>query len=97
MMYGTNNIPHARIVTPTLTYHKHAIRWDGVNAEIRRGADVKLRLTLTEEITVYPGTGAYRLVGEVDGQPQVWSVDNQGCGCGMAVKVTDTLTADVPV
>lgn len=96
MTVTQDRIPHARIVTPSVTFEKHEFRIQDLVAEVRRGPDVKRVMLITEDVGTYPDA-TYRLVGLVDGTPEIWRVDNQGCGCGMAVSEIETPENEVPV
>jgi hypothetical protein len=95
MSVAQDRIPHARVVTPTVTFVKHEFRLAAGEASVRRGPDIKRQMVLTEEAGVYE-PGVYRLVGLVDGQSEIWRVDNQGCGFGVAVKELPTDPNEIP-
>lgn len=90
----SDKMGNARIVTPTLTFVKHRFEFDAGVAQVSR---MKVEATLTDVTAAYVSPGVLRLEGtNSDGLPEVWRVDNLGCGCRNTVQVLDTAAEDVP-
>lgn len=90
----SDKMGNARIVTRSKTFVKHAFTFDQGVATVSRA---KVEATLTDVTAAYSSPGVLRLEGtNTDGQPEVWRVDNLGCGCRNIVQVLDTAEEDVP-
>lgn len=91
----TDRIAHARIVTRSKTFVKHEFRLGDGTAEVRRNGQILVALTNVQATSV---AGAHRVEGaNADGLPEVWNVDNLGCGCRNIPQILDTDERQIPV